>query len=67
MFPASFCNHRYSRGEVITANHVPPAQRMIVMSRITPTYLFVTSRKITKRHEPFHLFYVRCADVGKIK
>jgi len=53
MFLACFSSRQYSRGTVV-ANHVPPTQRVIVMSRIRPAYAFVTSRNATLR---FHLFY----------
>ena len=53
MFLACFCDHQYSRGKAVAANHLPPTQHVIVTSRIRPAHASVTSRKLSIRHASF--------------
>jgi len=58
------CNHQYSRGKAVAANHFPPTQSVIVTSFIRPAYAFVIHRgKYATPPYSFILFYfhVRCA------
>ena len=65
MFLARFCNHQYSQGKGVAANHVPPTRDCHVTHQVR-LYEFVTSRKITIRPAPFSfiLLYFRRVDVG---
>ena len=65
MFLVRFAQSSIFTKQATAANHVPPTQRMIIMSSIRPAYAFVTPQKIITRNDPFSfiLFYFRYADV----
>ena len=66
MILACFVQSSVFRVQAIAADHVTPAQCMIIItSCIRPTYVSIVSRKIAVCHALFSflLFYLTCANV----